>query len=226
MPQLPSPISAGSLADQVHKVLLDRILIGEYPPGHLLPTRTLADEFGVSSTPVREALMRLEAMGLVSRQARIGFEVTPAPDSFEIDQLMVTREVVEPAATALACKQGARAIGPIRAAWEEQKRTGLTTSMEDYLAFMHADDAFHTAIWEGSGNRHIAQMLSHVGGVIRRWRHFTPGSIIDRNEAIDEHGAIVLALESGDSDAAAEAMRVHLQHQRSRIQQQVASAQK
>ncbi|MDC4232478.1 GntR family transcriptional regulator [Actinomyces sp. B33] len=221
MTQPPPALLRGTLADQIESILIDRILAGQYNAGDFLRTRTLAEEFGVSTTPVREALTMLESAGLVGRRAHIGFEVSNPPTPFEMDQIMAARRIFEPAATELACSHGAPVVRRVREAYEEQERTGRTETMEDYLAFMHADDAFHRAIWEGTGNRYIADMLGMLGGVIHRWRRFTPGLIIDRDIAVTEHERILLALESGDPAAASQAMLDHIDNQRERIRQQV-----
>ena len=212
----------GTLAEQIHSILIDRIMAGEYHPGDFLRTRTLAAEFGVSTTPVREALTMLESAKLVARQTHVGFEVSNPPDLFEMDQIMAARRLVEPQAAELACKQGDAVVAKVRAAFEEQERTGHTETIDDYLAFLHADDSFHRAIWEGTGNPFIAEMLELLGGVIHRWRRFTPGYILDRDIAVAEHHTILRALESGDPQAAAQAMLDHIDQQRSRIHQQVA----
>ncbi|WP_083940864.1 GntR family transcriptional regulator [Schaalia vaccimaxillae] len=222
----PTALQRGTLAEQIQSILIDRIMAGEYSPGDFLRTRTLAQEFEVSTTPVREALTMLESAKLVSRQAHIGFEVRNPPDLYEMDQIMAARRLFEPIAAELACKQGPSVIKRVRTAYEEQERTGRTTTMDDYLAFMHADDAFHRAIWEGTGNPYIAEMLELLGGVIQRWRRFTPGLIADRDIAVTEHEAILLALESGDSHAASAAMLDHIDRQRERIHQQVSSQEK
>ncbi|QPK81264.1 GntR family transcriptional regulator [Schaalia sp. ZJ405] len=223
MVNTPSALQRGTLAEQIQSILIDRIMAGEYNPGDFLRTRTLAEEFGVSTTPVREALTMLESVKLVSRHAHVGFEVRNPPNLYEMDQIMMARRLFEPVAAELACIQGPSVVTGVRAAYEEQERTGHTKTMDDYLAFMHADDAFHRAIWEGTGNPYIAEMLEILGGVIHRWRRFTPGLIVDRDVAVAEHEAILLALESGDSQAASAAMLDHIDHQRARIHQQVGS---
>lgn len=211
----------GGLSDQVYNVVLDRIMGGKYEPGQRLAILTLAGELGVSSTPIREALSRLVATGLVTRQSHKGFQVSAPPDSSELDSIMEARELLEPAVAAMACQRGKKEfISSLTMAFEEQKASGIGPEVSDFLDYMHADDQFHSAIWTASGNMHLYNALVKLGGVLHRWRAFEPGVILDRDVALDEHEAILEAFVARDSETVFEAMRTHVVNQRNRIHKQ------
>ena len=84
-----------NLSEQAYRLLTERILSGEYAAGTRLTEETLAEEFGVSRTPLREALRRLTAEGLIEPLARRGLRVT-SPDNAEIAELFLCRSLIEP----------------------------------------------------------------------------------------------------------------------------------
>jgi len=84
-----------NLSEQAYRLLTERILNGEYPAGTRLTEETLAEEFGVSRTPLREALRRLTAEGLIEPLPKRGLRVT-SPDNAEIAELFLCRSLIEP----------------------------------------------------------------------------------------------------------------------------------
>ena len=84
-----------NLSEQAYRLLTERILSGEYPAGARLTEETLAEEFGVSRTPLREALRRLTAEGLIEPLPKRGLRVT-SPDDAEIAELFLCRSLIEP----------------------------------------------------------------------------------------------------------------------------------
>ena len=113
-----------SVADQVYEVLRERIASGEIERGSRLHQEDLAKEFGVSRTPVREALRRLAAEGLVDLFANRGARVATATDE-QLRSSYETRLVVEPGAARMAAERGLDApMELMRAAIAEEERAG------------------------------------------------------------------------------------------------------
>ncbi|NQX11013.1 GntR family transcriptional regulator [Microbacteriaceae bacterium VKM Ac-2855] len=189
--------TAAELYAQVRSAVLDLDLV----PGQRLTERGLEADFGASRTPVRAALLRLEADGLVRREGR-GWTVTPI-DLDEIRALSELREAVEGGAVRLAC---ARASDDDIAALAELLESFRPAG--DEAVQLGAD--FHTELARLSGN---AFMVTTVQGAMTRlartrWLEVrTPGS---REQAWREHAHILDCISRRDAEAAVDAITAHL----------------
>jgi DNA-binding GntR family transcriptional regulator len=202
------PAPPSSLKQRAYAEVKRRILSGEYPAGHLLSERQIAQELAMSKTPVHAALERLEADGLVTVAAQQGILVrTLSPqemaDHFEI------REAIEPfvvgrLAGRLTPEQGRR----LRANLRENRRAVRAL---DIGANVRLDAEFHLLLCEALGNREILRVMAQIREKVHAVVHLIsarhPGRMAD---SLAEHRAIAEALLGGDGPAAAERMRVHL----------------
>ncbi|MBL4918688.1 GntR family transcriptional regulator [Szabonella alba] len=197
-----------SLGEEVHGLLLARLMSSVIPPGERIAIDTLARDLGVSQTPIRAALTRLEAEGLVLRRHNAGFSAAPLPSAERTRQLYEFRLLLEPEAAAMATRT--RQPGLL-----EDLRATLTemeASLSDIAAgqgrFALADLRFHDRVASGSGNEVIAEALGRLRQPMQMFRlRFAP-DVQDR--AIREHGLIVDRMAAGDDRGAAEAMRAHI----------------
>ena len=195
-----------SVADQVYEVLRERIASGEIERGSRLHQEDLAKEFGVSRTPVREALRRLAAEGLVDLFANRGARVATATDE-QLRSSYETRLVVEPGAARIAAERGLD--GPMelmRAAIADEERAGRSPAKH-----FKANRAFHLALVKATGNPQLVQFMEHVwigriGATLYEDRLDPTGLIADH----DAHRSIADAIESGDGERAEELTRGHL----------------
>jgi DNA-binding GntR family transcriptional regulator len=195
-----------SVADQVYEVLRERIASGEIERGSRLHQEDLAKEFGVSRTPVREALRRLAAEGLVDLFANRGARVATATDE-QLRSSYETRLVVEPGAARMAAERGLD--GPMalmRAAIAEEERAGRSPAKH-----FKSNRAFHLALVKATGNPQLVQFMEHVwigriGATLYEDRIDSDGLIADH----DAHRSIADAIESGDGESAEELARGHL----------------
>lgn len=196
----------------MHDQLLRLIIDGHMEPESPLSIDALAREFGVSSSPVREALARLESTGLVQRLALRGYRVAPALDASELGDLMDARLFLEPgAAAAAAGRDGRSAL--IRELDDTLGALAADPSGEGFDSFRdyyEADRAFHRAIVAGTRNRFLLHAYDALGGHVQRFRLFSGRGVTDADETVAEHRAIRAAIADGDADAAAAAMRAHL----------------
>jgi DNA-binding GntR family transcriptional regulator len=203
----PGGFQVQSVADQVYEVLRERIASGEIERGSRMHQEDLAQEFGVSRTPVREALRRLAAEGLVDLFANRGARVATATDE-QLRSSYETRLVVEPGAARMAAARRLdEPIALMRAAIADEERAGRSPAK-----LFKANRAFHLALVKGTGNPQLVQFMEHVwigriGATLYEDRLDAPGLTADH----DAHSSIADAIEAGDGARAEELTRGHLQ---------------
>jgi GntR family transcriptional regulator, rspAB operon transcriptional repressor len=189
-------------ADQAHADLLRRILLRQVPVDQPLLEERLAQELAVSRTPLREALLRLAADGLVVKHGRNWAVKTVTVETY-LDTMAV-RLLLEPEAARLAAGRLPReridSLGlTIRSLADEQRQ------IEPHWA---ADDALHDGIAEASGNPVLAVTIRRVRMPTRLFELARPFERVALDAS--EHLAILAAIADGDGAAAEAAMRAHL----------------
>lgn len=196
-----------SLLDDVHERLAAHLADPDLAPGSPVRIDRLAREWGVSPTPVREALARAEASGLVRREAHRGYRVAELLPDGEFDRLMEMRLLVEPWCAAMACERADdAALAALREAYEAM---AAAPTEREYRAYLRADIAFHDVVATAAGNRFMTEALARAGAHAHRFRRFGRG-VDDAAEALAEHRAVLDALLARDASAAEAAMRAHL----------------
>lgn len=204
-------LSRVSLSDSVYDALLAQVMEGVYPPETALNIDALARDFGVSHTPIREALARLESTGLVTRAALRGYRVAPFLSADELDDLMDARGAIEPVnafiATNRAPKDELHELGATVDVMQKSPRGG---SYEDMATFWNADETFHRIIADMTDNPFLISAYSTLGGHVQRFRLFAGVGITDADSAVHEHSVILEAMVSGDAERAQELMREHI----------------
>jgi DNA-binding GntR family transcriptional regulator len=199
------------LADEVYEILRNALISGRIQPGERLNLDQLARELHVSNTPVRQALARLEADRLVTRQHNRGFAASALLDRKAIMMSYEFRLLIEPPTAARAA--GRRADGHIerlRQICDLGQARDLATgpdTVEELLA--ERDIAFHTAVAVAAGNTTVVE---HLGTELRRNCVYLPTYLhADPDENTwSEHARVMEAVIAGDKQAAAAAMRTHL----------------
>ncbi len=205
------------LREEVYEAILELIVQDVIGEGSALRVEALAQRLDVSPTPVREALVQLEATGLVDHVANKGFTVARHPDAAELAELMDARAVLEVAAVRRAALAAdSELIDQLADLLTLQERAAARLPSDDNRArraqseYLAADHAFHDAIFAGSRNRHLARLAHTLDAQSQRARQSSRRGVRDAAEAIAEHHAILDAIRSGDADAAEEAMTGHL----------------
>jgi DNA-binding GntR family transcriptional regulator len=197
-----------SVVDHVYTALRERILSGDLPRAAKLRQATLADELGVSRTPLREALRRLSAEGLVDFAPNRGATVSEL-DFGDMRHAWAARVALEPGAARLAAeRRDGGAITGMRAAIAAQRSAG-----GDKGESFAANRSFHLALAAASGNPHLtrfAEMLwvPRIGVPIYQAQAAEPAG---PSAWADEHERIVDAIAAGDADAAERLTRLHIQ---------------
>ncbi len=204
----PPAFNHATLAQQVYQHLRQQILDNRYPPGTPLPEASVAAEFKVSRVPVREALRRLEAEGLVTIAPRQGAVVSDLSPQQFLDAYRV-REVLEALAMQLAAPRLAAADLDHLRALQKQMRDAADAADSD--RFFVANRAFHALIVERSANEYLQAIYFPLMDQMRRYRSPSLELRGGLERSIDEHEAIVRALAGGDGDEAARLLREHIQ---------------
>lgn len=204
----------------MHAELRARILEGELAPGSRLHQAELSAELGVSRTPLREALSRLAAEGLVEALPQRGARVAGIGVS-DMEEAYRARLVIEPAAAAMAAAE------PVPASLEEMERAIAEhrRNLDDAFAAFDANRAFHMALVEACGNQFLvrfAEMLwvGRLGRTIYLAQDEPPDFI--RRDA-DEHAAIAAAIRTGDGERARRLTHDHILAALRLLQEVVAS---
>lgn len=197
------------LTDSVHDRILELIMDGTLAPGAPLRVVPLAEQLGVSQTPVREALGRLAGSSLIERAPMRGYTVAPLLDAEETAALMRARVVLE-------CEIAVEALRdetlPDRLTENIARTRSVTVgaTYEEYREYLDLSAQFHALIADASGNRFLSDALDALPVHVQRFRLFGPDGVDDVQESVDEHQAIRDALASGEPDAARRAMERHV----------------
>ncbi|MGH2616559.1 MAG: GntR family transcriptional regulator [Thermomicrobiales bacterium] len=203
----PRPLNHATLAEQVYEHLRQDILSNAYPPNAALPEKTLASQLNVSRVPVREALHRLAAEGLVTLRPRQGAFVSSLSPRQFLDAYRV-REALEDLAIKLALPNftadDLEELGRLQA---DMRRHAAA---DDADAFFAANRAFHALFVERSRNDYLKAIYFPLLDQMRRHISSSLGLRGGLAGSIEEHQAILGAVRAGDADEAARLLREHI----------------
>lgn len=196
------------LADRVYNQLRDNIGSHQIRPGERLQEVGLAAQLGVSRTPVREALARLESEGMIVVEGR-GFVVPELTDA-DIEEIYELRFLLEPAAAKSAVGEVGNAadLASMSAAIDDAVAAEKTG---DFRAFLEANSRFHNAWRALIPNRRMSKLLDQYVGHVRFLRVLTLGDASARKAALSGMKNIHAAFKKRDAQAAANAMTRHLE---------------
>ena len=203
------------LRDVVFNTLRQAILKGELKPGERLMEIQLANKLGVSRTPVREAIRKLELEGLVLMIPRKGAEVAEITRQ-DMEDVLEVRTALEELAVKDACDHITDAqLSELKKASNEFKKALLEG--KDLVTCADADMHFHNVILSATNNRRLIQMLNNLSEQMYRYRMEylkEPGT---HKLLLKEHEAIYSALKKHDKAEAGGAIRIHIENQRRSI---------
>jgi DNA-binding GntR family transcriptional regulator len=210
-----------SLSDQTYEALKERILDRRLAPGERLNIDALTRALGVSSSPVREALVRLEAERLVVLELYSGYTVAPHPTRDYLNQLYDFRIVVEGYCARVGAARRAPATVAVLAALVKRMASTKTLGAryKEYKKLGQADAQFHQAIVDSAGNDVMSEIYASKQSHLLMSRLFrdradagSPAKIV-----MDEHRKVLAAYESGDGRGAERALCAHLEQSRRRL---------
>ncbi|MGK7755640.1 MULTISPECIES: GntR family transcriptional regulator [unclassified Roseovarius] len=187
-----------------YHLILEAIDTGDYKPGDRLVESDLAERFGVSRTPIREALQRLETQSLLTRDGRS--LIVSSLDHNQLAELYVVRAELE----GLAANLAARHAAPEEVRVLRDMVTDDHALVDDPKAMARANRRFHKQIHLASHNRFLVQQLDLVHRSMALMATTSLAAMGRPEDALAEHDAIVTAIENGDAEAAGEALRAHI----------------
>lgn len=194
-----------NLTEKVYEQLTELLIRGELRPGDVITERRMAERLNASRTPIREALGRLEAEGLVYKQPSRGVTVSPFSTEAFVDILNVRQLLEAEAARLAAGKIAKERLDEIRAEIGRVSRIEHPSLSEVW----QIDDLLHGAIADAAGNPLMASMIRDL----RRRTHVFNAyrSMGSHRFAAEEDAKLLDALESGDRERAREAMANHIE---------------
>jgi len=200
-------MSAPSASERVYTHVKHRVLGGGYPAGELLTEGAVADEVGVSRTPVREAMLRLEVEGFLRLYPKKGALVVPV-SAAEAEDVLQARALVESWAAPRAHAAGA-ALADVLERWLAEMVT--RREADDAAGFSEADRSFHEHLVDAAGNSILTRLYRSL-----RERQVCINTAAMRvsatrmDAAIADHTELVVLLRSGDRDAFVALTDAHL----------------
>ena len=206
-----------SLADQVLEKLENDIILGVYPRGEILTELKLVEQLGVSRTPIREALRRLEQERLISDTGRGSVVLGISED--DLVDIMNIRQHIE----ALAAYYAAQNMTP-----DDIKELSHIIDLQDFYYakwdvehLRQADDAFHDAICNFSGRNVIIDTLIPLHRKTRRYRKIAMEDKWRTDNTLKEHHAIFDAIAAGDAELAQALTAKHIENAKNHIVKKV-----
>ncbi len=198
------------LRDIVFKTLREAIITGELKPGERLMEIKLANELGVSRTPVREAIRKLELEGLVIMTARKGAEVAPINEK-DLMEVLEIRKTLEGLACELASDNATKAN--IKQFREINELIAQAIAQENIEEITKKDVEFHEAIYSITNNRRLVQMLHQLKEHIFRYRLEYIKDMKNKEAIVEEHALIIGAIEKNDAKTAKKEIEKHIEMQ-------------
>lgn len=202
------------LRDVVFQTLRQAILKGELKPGERLMEIALSQRLGVSRTPIREALRKLELEGLVVMIPRRGAQVANITEK-DLNDVLEVRLALESLAIEKSC---ARITEEVLEQLTQAERTfeGMIPS-GDLVKLAEADEAFHEIINQASGNVRLIQVLNNLREQMYRYRLEYLKEEDSRKQLVEEHREMIKALRASDMAGARQIAYCHVENQRQAI---------
>lgn len=206
------------LRDVVFNTLRQAILTGELKPGERLMEIHLANKLGVSRTPIREAIRKLELEGLVTMIPRRGAEVAQITEK-SLQDVLEVRSSLDALCAELACERiSDEEIDELEAACEAFE---AATKTKDTRAIAAADVALHDIIVRATGNRRLVQLVNNLAEQMYRYRFEYIKDFTMHGALIEEHRVIFEAIRKKDKETAAKAAITHIDNQMEAIARQL-----
>jgi DNA-binding GntR family transcriptional regulator len=199
----------GRLADEVYDTLLAQLMSLRIVPDSRITIDALARELGVSQTPIRDALNRMEADGLVVRVPHAGYRIPPQITRDRFEDMLEIRLLLEPAAARKAAEgASAEQVAGLRRMLEEMAELVEDDGHVAYGAFGLRDAAFHDLVAQSAGNHVVREALARLHTHVHLFRLVYDKQVTSL--AMGEHDEVLRAVAARDPDAAAFAMRRHI----------------
>lgn len=206
------------LRDVVFNTLRQAILTGELKPGERLMEIHLANRLGVSRTPIREAIRKLELEGLVTMIPRRGAEVSQITEKSMSDVLEV-RRALDALCVELACDRiTEEELEQLKQACERFEQAVKT---KDTKKIAQADVALHDIIVQATGNRRLVQLVNNLSEQMYRYRFEYIKDFSQHERLVEEHRIIYESIVKKDRETASKEAKLHIDNQKKAIIRQI-----
>ncbi|MCI6409844.1 MAG: GntR family transcriptional regulator [Lachnospiraceae bacterium] len=207
------------LRDEVFNTLREKILKGVYKPGERLMEIHLADQLGVSRTPIREAIRMLELEGLVKMVPRKGAQVAKISKE-DLQDVLEVRKALDTLSVKLACERITE--DEIKLLNNAEREFEKALASKDVREIAEADVAFHDVIHSATKNGRLKSMISNLAERIYRYRFEYIKQQSDGGKTLMlEHREIMRCIESRDVESAVKATEIHIDNQEISISEQL-----
>lgn len=215
----PQPIARASLHDELVARLRDLIVEGELTPGERVPERALCERFGVSRTPLREALKVLASEGFLHLLPNRGATVT-ALTVADMDEVFPVMGALEALAGELACARITdEQIAEVRALHYQMV---LHYTRKELPQYFRLNQRIHELIMDAAGNATLSRLYRGLAGRIRRARYVANMTKARWDNAVEEHEAILLALSQRDAARLSRILKQHLRNKCETVKESLA----
>ncbi len=206
------------LRDVVFNTLRQAILTGELKPGERLMEIHLANKLGVSRTPIREAIRKLELEGLVTMIPRRGAEVAQITEKSMQDVLEV-RRAMDALCAELACDRiSAEELESLKKACDHFE---LAVKTKDVKKIAQADVALHDIIVQATGNSRLIQLVHNLSEQMYRYRFEYIKDFSQHQRLVEEHRIIYQGIVNKDKETSSQAAKLHIDNQEIAIIRQI-----
>jgi DNA-binding GntR family transcriptional regulator len=202
-------LQSSSLRSRVESSLASAIISGKLAPGTLVSVPTLAAQFAVSATPVREAMLNLEKRGFVESVKNKGFRVTEVSEHDLVEIAQLRRWVEAPAMAAVA--EGLKDV-PLERFHQLAEQIVASAEEGDLEAYLDADSAFHSALLTLTGNERLVEFVAELRRQTRMVGLDGLRHTAELERSAHEHLDLLNLLERGDAEGARHFMEHHIGH--------------
>lgn len=204
------------LSEKAYYLIKEKIVSLELKPLSVIDEQALREDLNLGRTPIREALHRLAAEGLVIIAPRRGMFVADISIT-DLQKVFEVRLVLEGFCARLAAQRATREqIAQMEATFEQLK----TVSCDDAERLMSIDTRLHELLYQAAGNEFLADSLGRLHALSLRLWHLVLNQINNVKESIEEHGEIIEALKLGEQARAEQLLQRHIAH----FQQEIKAA--
>lgn len=207
-----------SIADQIFDQLERDILSGKYARGELLTELRLSEELGVSRTPIREAIRRLEQENILEEAGR-GVTVVGISQEDMLDMYEIRIRIEGLAAEWAAERIGDEALARMRDTVELQRYYTEKPDGNHSDQIKNLDSQFHEQVYRACGSRALTDTLLNLHKKMTKFRMASVSKHSRALQSVQEHEAVLAALSAHDGKAANEAMTCHVMNARDRMRQ-------
>jgi len=215
----PKPHDRPVLADHAYRTLRELILDRQIEPESWMAIDALARDLGISQTPIREALARLDSDGLIARQSNGRYRTEPLLTKDSFNRLYDVRLQLEPFAAGEAAKQiGAAQLAELKSVEASMRKAPTGNISAQFSDFTAGNARFHAIIAAATRNPFLSKAIDQLHSHYRLAQLYLHHGIVDAAPALEEHALIVAAISQRKSKQSAELMRAHIKRSRRELE--------